>query len=62
MLDFADYMIKENSEVFLTSAATELYEDRKSNNFDKIFTRSVAIWGGITGTIALIAELMPLFR
>lgn len=61
MIVFSDSNMDENTTLWLSDKATELYEDRKHRNFSNYFTRTIAIWGAITGTIALLLNLWKCF-
>lgn len=58
MIEFSDSNMDENTMLTLSNEAMELYEDRKRQNFDTYFTRAIAIWGAITGTIALASDIL----
>lgn len=52
----------ENTKLFLEDNAIEELEKRREYLINNWITRIVAIWGGVTGTIALIAQLVQLFQ
>lgn len=58
MLNFSDNRMDENTIVTLTNRATEELETRLHADRDKLFTRRIAIYGAITGTAAIIAEIV----
>lgn len=58
MLDFADTNMDDNTVITLTNRAAEAYEARRREDFDKTFTRCAAIYGAITGTVAIIVEVV----
>lgn len=45
----------------ITSAGIDYIQHKPGNDFDRWITRLVAIWGAITGTIALLIELAQYF-
>lgn len=56
MLDFSDDLMNDETIVYLTPEATELYEERSRHDWKEIrawATLAIAGWGAITGTIAL---------
>lgn len=61
MIEFSDSNMDENTMLTLSNEAMELYENRKRQNFDAYFTRAIAIWGAITGTAALVSEILMRF-
>lgn len=58
MLDFSDNRMDENTIVTLTNRASEELETRLRDDWDKRFTRCIAVYGAITGTVAIIAEIV----
>ena len=61
-LGFSDEWMNDNTEVYLPDGLIEEVEKHHAYLVDVIITRIVAIWGAVTGTIALILELVKLFR
>lgn len=62
VLDFSDNDMDDGTEIFLQDAAIEEIEKHREYVIDNWITRIVAVWGGITGTIALIVQLVQLFQ
>mgnify|MGYP000151087471 CR=1 FL=1 len=61
-LDFSDDKMDDKTEVYLPDDLIEEMEKYHAYFVDVIITRIVAIWGGITGTVAIIVEIMQLFQ
>ena len=62
ILPKTDWNMDENTKLFLEDNAIEELEKRREYLINNWITRIVAIWGGVTGTIALIAQLVQLFQ
>ena len=62
VLYFSDTNMDENTEIFLSNEAVEEIETHRELTINKWITRIVAIWGGVTGTIAILIELTQLSR
>lgn len=60
-LDFSDNNMDDQTEVYLADELTEEIEKYHEHMVDVVITRIVAIWGGVTGTIAILIELAQLF-
>lgn len=58
----SDWNMDENTKLFLEDNAIEELEKRREYLINNWITRIVAIWGGVTGTIALIVQLVQLFQ
>lgn len=56
-LDFDD-INNDDTDVFLSNYFLEEFERYREKMFDVWFNRILAIWGAITGTIAVVAEIM----
>lgn len=50
-----------NTYIRLTPMANKAMEDRPHMIFDHWLTKTIAIWGAITGTLALLIDLLPYF-
>lgn len=61
-LDFSDSNMDDDTNISLTTIATEEFEKHRRRYVDGWITRTVAIWGGITGTAAILIELVRLFQ
>lgn len=61
-LDFSDSNMDDDTYISLTTIATEDFEKYHQKFIDGWITRIVAIWGGITGTAAILIELVRLFQ
>lgn len=61
-LDFSDSNMDDDTYISLTTIATEEFEQYHHKHIDRWITRIVAIWGGVTGTVAIAIELMRLFQ
>ena len=61
-LDFSDNKMDDNTEIFLQDAAIEEVEKYREHTIDNWITRTVAIWGGITGTVAILIQLVQWFQ
>lgn len=46
----------------ITSKGVEYLEEKTGKIFDKWLTRILAIWGAITGTIAIVVEIVQVFQ
>ena len=60
-LDFSDNKMDEKTKVYLTDQVIDEYENYHHKNVDSLITRIVAVWGGITGTIALAVQTVQAF-
>lgn len=58
---FSNHDMDEKTVVTLTDQAVEAVETYNEQRAEMIFTRTLAIWGGITGSIAIVIELVRLF-
>ena len=61
-LEFSDDNMDDDTEISLQNDAIEELEKHRQFILDNWITRIVAIWGAITGTIALVAQLVQLFQ
>lgn len=60
MLDFSDVKYNDDTDVTLSTKATDEYESRKKDNIDKAVTNLIAGYGAIVATISLLMSLSRL--
>lgn len=60
MLDFSDVKYDDDTDVTLSTKATDEYESRKKDNIDKAVTNLIAGYGAIVATISLLMSLSRL--
>lgn len=60
MLDFSDVKYGDDTDVTLSTKATDEYESRKKDNIDKAVTNLIAGYGAIVATISLLMSLSRL--
>lgn len=58
----SDSEMDEHTRLILRDKVIEELEKRRESLTNNWITRIVAIWGGVTGTIALIVQLVQLFQ
>ena len=58
--DFSDVKYNDDTDVTLSTKATDEYESRKKDNIDKAVTNLIAGYGAIVATISLLMSLSRL--